>query len=251
MPTFNLKDKTVLVTGGGRGIGREIVRQLAALGAKIIIVGRNQADLDQVVQDHPNQITTLQADLSKPDTVDQVIAKISSDHPDLSVMVNNAGIQFEVDLLSAGAANHIKGVRTEIALNIDAVMSLTIGLLPVLKNQTNAAIVNISSGLAIGPKEQSPVYSATKAAIRSFSTGLRYQCETAAPHIQVSDVIMDLVSTDMTKGYGESGMKPQDAAATLIAGIQAGKSDIWVGRTKFLRIINLICPPLARKVLRN
>ena len=251
MPTFNLKDKTVLVTGGGRGIGREIVRQLAGLGAQIIIVGRNQKDLDQVALDHPNQITGIQADLSKHAEVDRIIAEIGKDHPDLSVLINNAGIQFGADLLSDNVKRHIKGARTEIALNVDAVISLSIGLLPVLKAQSQAVVVNISSGLAIGPKENAPVYCATKAAIRSFSIGLRYQCQTSAPHVQVTEAIMDLVNTDMTKGYGDDGMPPQDAATAVVNGVQAGKSEVWVGRTKFLHIINLICPPLARKILRT
>lgn len=251
MPTFNLKNKTVLVTGGGRGIGRKIVRQLAGLGAQIIIVGRNQKDLDQVSIDHPDRITSLQADLSKQGDVDRIIATIGKNHPDLSVLINNAGIQFEADLLSDGAQKHIQGARTEIALNVDAVISLTIGLLPTLKAQSQAAVLNISSGLAIGPKESSPIYSATKAMIRSFSTGLRYQCQSNAPHVQVTDVVMDLVNTDMTTGYGDEGMNPDDAAAAVIDGIMAGKPEIWVGRTRFLRIINLICPPLARKILRG
>ncbi|MBL4751082.1 MAG: SDR family NAD(P)-dependent oxidoreductase [Amylibacter sp.] len=250
MATFDLKDKTILVTGGGRGIGREIVRNLAGLGAHIIIVGRNQADLDQVAKDHPGQITTLSADLSKQKDVDRIIAQISKDHPNLSVLINNAGIQFVANLLSDDTKANIAGARTEVALNVDALMSLTIGLLPVLKAQPQAAVVNISSGLAIAPKEDAPIYSATKAAVRSFCMGLRYQCQTDAPHIQITEAIMDLIATDMTRDYSDGAMQPADAAKALVDGLQAGKPAIWIGRTKFLRIINLICPPLARKILR-
>jgi uncharacterized oxidoreductase len=251
MSTFELKNQKILVTGGGRGIGREIVRKLAEHGAQIIIVGRNQKDLDQVALDHPNQIIGLQADLSNHDGVDHIIAQINKSHTDLSVLVNNAGIQFEVDYLSDGAPEHIQGVRTEIGLNIDALSSLTIGLLPTLKAQTQAVVVNISSGFAIAPHEKLPVYSATKAYVSSFSTGLRYQCQTAAPQVQILDAILDLVETDMTRDTNTGGMSPQDAATAIVDGIQSGKSKVWVGRTKFLRIINLICPPLARKILRN
>ena len=251
MPTFDLKNKTILVTGGGRGIGREVVCKLAGLGAQIIIVGRNQKDLDQVALAHPNQIIGMQADLSNPDEVDRIISQINKSHNDLSVLINNAGIQFEVDYLSEGPQKHITGVRTEIGLNINAVSSLTIGLLPTLKAQEQAVVVNISSGFAIAPNEKLPVYSATKAYVSSFSTGLRYQCQTTAPQIQILDAILDLVETDMTRDTNTGGMNPQDAAAAIVGGIQSGKSKVWVGRTKFLRVINLICPPLARKILRS
>jgi uncharacterized oxidoreductase len=251
MSKFDPKDKTILVTGGGRGIGREIVRQLAGLGAHIIIVGRNQADLDQVAKDHAGQITTISADLSIQKDVDRLIKQINKDHPSLSVLVNNAGIQFVANLLSDGAKSHIAGARTEVALNVDALISLTIGLMPVLKVQPQAAIVNISSGLAIAPKEDAPIYCATKAAVRSFSIGLRYQCQTDAPHVQVTEAIMDLIETDMTRGRADGAMQPDAAAKAVLEGLQAGKAEVWVGRTKFLRIINLICPPLARKILRS
>jgi uncharacterized oxidoreductase len=239
-----------LVTGGGRGIGREIVRQLAEFGAHIIIVGRNQADLDRVAKDHAGQITTISADLSKQKDVDELIKQVSKDHPTLSVLINNAGIQFVANLLSDGTETHIAGARTEVALNVDALISLTIGLLPVLEAQQQAAVVNISSGLAIAPKEDAPIYCATKAAVRSFSIGLRYQCQTDAPHVQVTEAIMDLIETDMTRGRADGAMQPGAAAKAVVDGLQAGKTEVWVGRTKFLRVINLICPPLARKILR-
>lgn len=250
MQARDLHNRTVVVTGGGRGIGREITRQLAGLGATVLIVGRNQVDLDRVANDHPGQVVGLRADLSDPSQVDRLIVQLTENHPEISVLVNNAAVQFEADLLSPAAPDHIANARTEIAVNLDATVALTIGLLPILRRHERASVVNISSALAIAPKEASPVYCATKAAIRNFSKSLRYQCETSAPNIRVSEVLMALVDTDMTRGRGSGKITPQDAAARVLAGLHAGRSEIWVGKSRLLRIIDRISPVLSHRILR-
>nr|WP_324754109.1 SDR family NAD(P)-dependent oxidoreductase [Roseovarius sp. Pro17] len=227
-----------------------ITRQLVDLGATILIVGRNKNDLDRVAKEHPEQIVGLCADLSDPSQVDHLIKRITENHPEISVMVNNAGVQFEADLLSPAAQDHIANARTEIAVNLDAPVALTIGLLPILRTHDHATVVNISSALAIAPKEASPVYCATKAAIRNFSKSLRYQCETSAPNIRVTEVLMALVDTDMTQGRGSGKITPKDAAANVLAGIRAGRSEVWVGKSRLLRILDRISPALSHRILR-
>ncbi len=176
---MKIDGRVVLVTGGSAGIGRELVRQMAGKGARVIVTGRDKARLDEVAAAHPD-IVTYRVDFSNRDAVDQFIAAVSAAHPDLSLVINNAGVQTEMDLVNAVA--RLQEVREEIAVNFDAVVSLTIGLLPVVAARGGGAIVNVTSGLAIAPKEASPVYCAAKAGIRSFTKAMRYQCELRAPN---------------------------------------------------------------------
>jgi len=250
MAKFGFDGVTALVTGGARGIGRELTRQLVAQGAFVIVLGRNQSDLNDVVRDHAGHVVAMAADLTNPDALQQVIDAVTQNHPDLSLLINNAGLQIEADLFGPDTARLTAGMRSEIALNLEAPMALIIGLLPILRNQKQVAIVNVSSGLALAPKSDAPMYCATKAAIRSFSKGLRYQCQDRFPHIQVSEAIMALVKTDMTGERGIGQLSPQSAAQSILKGVMAGQSDIWIGKTKVLRFIHWIAPKLSEQILR-
>ncbi|MEX3011531.1 SDR family oxidoreductase [Hoeflea sp. TYP-13] len=247
---MQLSGKSVLVTGGARGIGAQITRQLVAKGAKVIIVGRNRSGLDGLVSDLGEAVTAIAADLSDAEAVDDLIARLRTDHADLSVLINNAAIQTEMDFHSSCEHDWTAEAREEIAVNLQAVVALAIGLLAQLKRQPQAAIVNVGSALAIAPKQASPVYCATKAGMRSFTKALRYQCRQKAPNVLVCEVIMALVDTDMTRGRGSGKITPCHAAASLIGGLEAGRTEIWVSRAKLLKIVNRLLPALAERILR-
>ena len=213
----------VLVTGGGRGIGVQIARELSGRGAALVLVGRNEASLRSVAAELPGPCVIREVDLSGRADVDDLVAWCRAEHPDLGGLVNNAAVQHEmgligrrgstsrgdpigrdgrdgramVDYLGPADAN-IAHARGEIALNLDA----AIGLLPVLRAQRHAHVVNVTTGLAFAPKEVSPVYCATKAGLHSFTQALRYQCKRNAPHVRVTAAILPLVDMDMTRGRG-------------------------------------------------
>lgn len=111
--------------------------------------------------------------------------------------------------------------------------------------------MNVSSGLALAPKASAPVYCATKAAVRSFTKALRYQCEDAAPNVAVVEAIMALVDTDMTQGRGARKMSAHDAAAEVVRGLQRGAPEIWVGRTRLLKTLLRLAPGVAERMMRN
>lgn len=247
---MKLSDKTVLVTGGNRGIGLEITRQLLAKGARVVVVGRDRRTLDAVVTDTESAVTAVDADLTDRSSVDALISKMRVEHPEIAILINNAGIQTEMDLFAAEPAGWIAEARNEIAVNLEAAISLSIGLLPTLKQHAEAAIVNVTSALAIAPKQASPVYCATKAGLRSFTQALRYQCEGNAPHIVVSEILMALVDTDMTRGRGSGKITAADAARTIVGGLENGKSEVWVSKARLLRIVNGMSPTLAKRILR-
>ncbi|MGS4984610.1 MULTISPECIES: SDR family oxidoreductase [Pseudosulfitobacter] len=245
-----LAGRRALVTGGARGIGLELSRQLIAQGCTVVAVGRNMQHLNALQSEGGPNVTTVQADLSQQAEIDRLVALITAEHPDLSILINNAGLQQEMNLFADPAEASIISARQEIGLNLDGLVSLTLGLLPNLAAQSRSAIVNISSGLAIAPKAASPVYCATKAATRAFSQALRYQCEDSAPHITVTEAIMALVDTDMTAGRGSGKITAHRAATEVIAGLARGQPEVWVGKAKMLRVLNRLLPAVAARIMR-
>ena len=249
---MDFQNRKVLLTGGSRGIGRALTQRLVEAGAEVVIIGRNADALEKTVSEYPSgKVIGLQADLSNPKEVDRLIGEISKTHPDISVLINNAGIQIETDFIKGDIKNNLANSRQEIAINLDAPIALIAGLLPLISKYKSAAIVNITTGLAISPKQKAPTYCATKAGLRSFSKSLRYQCEEHAPHILVSEAIMSLVDTDMTKGRGSGKISSVQAASEIVAGLEQNKTEIWIGKAKMLRIINRIAPSIAKKILRG
>jgi uncharacterized oxidoreductase len=248
---LNLSGSTILVTGATRGIGRELTRRLVGVGAEVVAAGRDRAGLDALVADHPDRVRPWTIDLADPDAVDTFIRDLPDRHPALSVVINNAGVQTLTDFLAEDPHAQRPSLRREIAVNLDAVIALSTGLLPHLRGQPSAAIVNITTGLALAPKRSAPVYCATKAGVRAFTRALRYQCQHAAPHIRVVDAVMTLVDTDMTRGRGRGKISPVDAAAAVIAGVRRDAAEIYVGRVKLLRAIMRLSPALGYRMLRN
>lgn len=248
---FWLEDRIALVTGGSAGIGREIAAQLARAGATVLIVARDRGRASAAAAAIDGDVHGLAADLASPADRAELIAKVQGDWPALSILVNNAGVQVCLPATGIGDDGRAEALHREIELNLAAPVALSLGLMPLLARQPQAAIVNISSGLALAPKRSAPVYCATKAGLSSFSTALRYRCDDAAPGVRVIDVIMDLVDTGMTAGRGGSKMTAANAAASVVRGLKQGKPVIWVGRTRLLRLLTLFCPPLARRLMRN
>lgn len=247
---FDFSGSKALVTGGARGIGLEISKLLIARGAQLIVVGRNEDDLRHLQGQFPDAVTPCVCDLTQAEAVDRLIEFLRTDQPDLNVLINNAARQIEMDVLAGNAAQNITDGRNEISVNLDALISLSLGLLPHLARQERALICNISTGLAIAPKAASPVYCATKAGVRNFSRAIRYQCEDVAPQVQISEAVMALVDTEMTTGRGTGKISPQQAALEVVNGLAKGQDAIWVGKAKLLRFLNLLAPPIAAKILR-
>ncbi len=169
-------------------------------------------------------------------------------------MVNNAGIQREFRVGTddlAGSFEH----ENEIDVNLTAPIHLTFLLLPHLLNQENAAVVNISSGLGVVPVAVMPVYCATKAAVQSFSTSLRYQLQNT--DVKVFDVAPPLVETDLDKGartrrgQSRTGISPERVAAETLRGMARDNYTINIGLVRALRIASRVVPNRMLKVINK
>lgn len=251
MTFLRLAGRTVLVTGGAHGIGLALSRRLLDEGAEIVAVGRNRERLARLEAAFPGRVRGWVADLSAPAEVDALVRDLPLRHPGLSIIINNAGVQTSVDFLNDDPRTLRARLRSEIALNFEAVVALSTGLLALLKRHPAPAIVNITSGLALAPKAGAPVYCATKAAVRSFTKALRYQCEDRAPHVRVVEAVMALVDTDMTAGRGRGKISPEHAAAEVVEGLKAGRREIYVHRAKLLPALMRIAPAAGERMMRG
>ncbi|MBM7773177.1 putative oxidoreductase [Actinokineospora baliensis] len=242
--------RTVLVTGGARGVGRELTRQLVDLGAHVVAVGRDSAALDAVAAEHGSRVSGYVVDLADPEATSAFVAEVVRSHPELSVVINNAGVQTPVAYLHDPTPTTLAAARQEIAVNLDAVITLSTGLLPHLSTHDSAAIVNITTGLALAPKASAPVYCATKAAVRTFTRALRYQCEADAPRVKVIDAVFPLVDTDMTRGRGSNKITPAEAAAAVLTSTRRGTPTAYIGKTGLLNAIMRVSPALGHRIMR-
>ncbi|MEW2914260.1 SDR family NAD(P)-dependent oxidoreductase [Leisingera sp. JC11] len=235
--------KRVLVTGASRGIGGALALQLAAEGAEVLALARSTEAMEGL----PEGVERLACDLADSRARAALIAGLQGQR--LDGVINNAGIQIAADFVEGGADP--QDIEQELSVNLTAPMHLAAGLLPVLAQTPGSFLVNVTSGLALAPKRQAPVYCASKAGLRNFTRALRYQAEDAGLPVRIFDCVMALAATQMTAGRGRGKISPNAAAAALLGGIAAGKSEIWVGQMKLLRLIHRLSPALAAGILRG
>ena len=189
---MNISGDTILVTGGGSGIGRGLAEGLQRLGATVIIAGRRREALEQVAEANPGMAwATL--DIEDAKGVAAFAKMVVRDHPELNVLVNNAGVMRPEDF-TAGAVD-LAVAEAEITTNLLGPIRLTAALLPHLRSRPASAVVNVSSGLAFVPMAATPTYSATKAALHSFSQSLRRQLK--ATSTEVIEIIPPYVQTTL------------------------------------------------------
>jgi len=187
---MNLTGNTILITGGGSGIGRALAEQLHQRGNQVIIAGRRRASLDAATADNRG-MHSLVLDTADPASIASAAARLTQDFPTLNVLVNNAGIMRLENIKNASATD----AEAIVATNLLGPIRLTAALLPHLLQQPSAAILNVSSGLAFVPLAATPTYCATKAAIHSYSQSLRYQLKDTA--IQVIEIVPPWVATEL------------------------------------------------------
>ncbi|HEY0234278.1 MAG TPA: SDR family oxidoreductase [Afipia sp.] len=188
----------ILITGGTSGIGLRLAQEFQKLGNKIIIAARRQASIDEVVAANPG-ITGYVLDVDSPSSITDFAARVTAEHPDLNVLLNNAGIMKvepngdnPIDLAIAEAT---------VTTNLLGPIRLIAALLPHLRRQPQATIINISSGLAFVPLAVTPTYNATKAAIHIYTMSLRRLLQNTS--VEVLELIPPSVQTNLFPGHAE------------------------------------------------
>jgi short-subunit dehydrogenase involved in D-alanine esterification of teichoic acids len=240
---------TVLITGGASGIGLALTERFVLEGNKVIVVGRDRNKLDAIKSRMPGVVVYV-CDLRSEEETDALAATVIKEHAELSVLVNNAGMQYLESFMDPRDERIGERISEEIGLNLTSPIRLTAKLLPLLAHREEAAIVNVSSGLAISPKKTAPVYCATKAGIRLFTKALRYQLE--ATNIRVFEIIPPLVDTEMTRGGGSRGkLQPSQLAEQFWRAYRRDKLEVPIGKVKLLMALKRLIPPAADALLKN
>ncbi len=169
---MNLKNNTILITGGTSGLGIEFTKQLLEMGNTVIITGRNQKKLDQTKKQFPN-VHIFQSDISEIKSITELCQKVITQFPQLNMLINNAGEMRKINLQDNSIS--LENITKEIEINLSGPIRMVQQLLPHLKTQKSSVIMNVTSGLALIPFPISPIYGATKSGLRSYTKSLRVQ----------------------------------------------------------------------------
>ena len=237
---MQLSGKTILLTGGTDGIGRELAGQLKAKGAAVIVTGRTA---ERIAAAQAAGFEAISADLSNAAGVDAVLAAVKE--RDIDVLINNAGVGSDHDFREA--MPDLADNDRCIFLNLNAPVHLIANMMDALKARPEAMIVNTTSGLAIAPRAGGPIYCATKAALRSYTLALREQLK--GTRIHVLEALPPVVETKMTAGRDSKKMSAHDCAAEIVRAMEANANEANVGMVKFLRVVYSVSPALARRIM--
>lgn len=202
---MKLTGNTILITGGASGIGRGLAEAFHRLGNQVIIAGRRKALLDEVVRANPG-MDSVELDITDPHQIQDVARSLTVRHPGLNVLINNAGIMPFDD--AGGVLDDGQAVRL-IDTNLLGPVRLSAALVEHLKRQPQSWIVNNSSVLAFVPLATTALYSATKAAIHSYSLSQRFMLRHTS--VRVLEIAPPWVDTDLIHKSGDPRAMPLDA----------------------------------------
>lgn len=225
-------DNTILVTGGGSGIGQALARRLHDAGNRVIVAGRRRDALAETIAGRSSMVA-LEMDVDDVARLPVAIERLLSDYPALNILINNAGIMRAENI---GARRDLADAERTIATNLLGPIRLVDALVDHLAGQPEAVIVNVTSGLAFVPMARAATYSATKAALHSYTISLR---QALAGKIEVIELAPPAVQTDLTPGQStRAGYLPLDAFTDEVMGLlsqQPTPPEILVEAVKPLR----------------
>ncbi|RMZ59407.1 SDR family NAD(P)-dependent oxidoreductase [Chryseobacterium nematophagum] len=228
---MNITNNIILITGGGSGIGLEIAKALSPANT-VIIVGRNKEKLDNVSKDLQN-VFAIQADITNEDDINRLYEEVKTTFGGLHILINNAGNAYVYNL--ANDREIYNKAMAEFTTNYFAPLRLTDKFLPLLKEQNEAAIINVSSIVGFIPGSHIPTYSDSKAALHSHTRLLRYELAKDT-QVKVFELMPPLVNTDFSAEIGgkENGIPASEVANALVKGLKENIYEIRVGNTELI-----------------
>jgi uncharacterized oxidoreductase len=237
---MNLTGRTILITGGSAGIGLAFALKFVELGNEVIVTGRRQAVLDNVKAKYP-KLHTIQSDVADPAQIVALSARVKADFPKLDVLMNNAGVMLHKNLKAPAA--DLAGLLAEMNINVGGVIGMTSAFIDIL-TANKGTLINVSSALTFVPLPSAPIYSATKAAIHSYTQSLRFQLEKTG--IEVIELMPPAVKTDLAADIAEGNVFPLMTTDELVkqsfASLKAGVLEIRPGQAKQLAFMRRLAP---------
>ncbi len=240
---MELKNKTILITGGSAGIGLEAAKQFLEIGAKVIITGRSQDKLDLAQKLYPNLIT-IKSDVANEEEAISLYKQVEL-LGGTDILYNNAGVG--VKPLNLGVANdqHAQGAAYEMNINYIGVIRLNNLFLDMLQSKNESAIINTTSVLSYVPSLLEATYSATKTALAFYTQSLREHLRIAKSTVKVFELLPPAVDTELIAHRKIGKMSPEKLVKGLIAGLRRDQYTIRMGYTSTFYYLNRIFPKLA------
>ncbi len=243
---MKLTGRTILVTGGSAGIGLAFALKFVELGNEVVVTGRRRALLDELKAKYP-KLHVIQSDVADPAQIAALAARVKAEFPKLDVLMNNAGVLLYKNLMAPAA--DLAGLMAEMDVNVGGVIRTTSAFIDLL-TANKGAVINVSSGLAFVPLPAAPIYSATKAAVHSYTQSLRFQLEEAG--VEVVEIMPPAVKTDMTSelsGEGFSLMTTDDLVKLSFASLAAGDIEVRPGQSNQLALMRRLAPGFINRRL--
>jgi uncharacterized oxidoreductase len=234
---LDIGGNTVFITGGATGIGFALAEKFVNAGSVVIVCGRRKSKL-RVAKEKLRALQIRQCDVSVESERRSLLRWTTRRFPDLNILINNAGIQRQMDFTSPTVTRPPSSKDDEVTVNLAAPIRLCALFTPTLLKRKKAAIVNVSSGLAFVPIATMPIYCATKAAIHSFTISLRHQLRGTS--VRVFEAAPPTTDTELDRSFaGEQeqayrGISPQEVATGIIEGMKTDKEEILVGEAQGL-----------------
>ena len=232
---MELKDRTVLITGGSSGIGKGLAEMFYRFDSQVIITGRNEESLKRLCDNHQGMHYFVM-DMLNSENMSLVINDIKSKHPHIDCLINNAGIQRNINF-NQETLPDFETLNQEIQTNLSALIWMTSAMLPVLKKNKHASIINISSGLSLVPMIQMPIYCATKAAVHSFTMSLREQLKPVGIHVIeiMPPAVQSKLDPSRQLPQGNEELSVAGLMDTLIQSLIHDEDEIAIGSAHTLR----------------
>ena len=237
---------TILITGGSAGIGLAFAARFLELGNEVIVTGRRPSALDAAKARYP-RLHTIAGDVRDPNGVALLAAAVRERFSRLDVLMNNAGIMVHRSLRVPAAS--LEDLTAEMDTNVNGTIRTTSALIDLI-TANRGTIINVSSALAFVPLPSAPIYCATKAAIHSFTTSLRFQLEGSG--VRVVELMPPAVKTDLTRGVPEGQLKritTDELVAATIPALEAGRAEIRPGQSNQLRWLSRLAPGIINRLL--
>jgi uncharacterized oxidoreductase len=238
---MQLHNRTILITGGGSGIGLELARALAVQN-DVAIAGRNQARLLRAVNAEP-RLRAIELDVTSEGSAQSALAQSIELLGGLDVLVNAAGVAHAVALEDPAAP---RAVEEDIATNLVGALRMSRLALPHLRKSESGALVFISSALALTAAPGLVVYGATKAAIHSVARSLRAEL---AGQVRVFDVLPPFVDTELAAGLGHNKLSARAVAREIVSGLERDRLEIRIGRVSALAVMTRVWPAAADRIV--
>ena len=234
---MELTGNTVLITGGGTGIGRALAGSLLELGNDVVICGRRQEKLDEARRLHPG-LRTHRCDVSDAGDRTRLFESIARDGTAINILVNNAACMRPYDFNDPEALD-MEGLRRDIAANFVAPVELIHLFLPMLLGCRNPVIINVSSPGGVVPVSRFPVYCASKAAMISFTRSLRHQL---AEEVKIVNLYPPSVDTAMMAGVGLPTISVEECNRKIMKRLASGRDEIWIGEARYIPVFSRLMP---------